>query len=149
MAIIAYQTLLTGIVTRLQTELASFVPAPKIFVGEIVEMIEPREAFVVVTARGRAAPPDQQSMAAGRETRYWLQCAILAFRYAIERDQAYLNMLALTAEIERALMVDRTFGGLCNSAWLDGGSFDTIESAPGTFYVGSETLLTVDIEVTV
>lgn len=93
----------------------------------------------------RRDPAPQQSLDAGRSTRYRLQLSLWCWCMDIEDPaKAVQARDALLAKVEQILMENRTIGGLVDMSWLQGGQLPTgrLDGSQGAIYLsGGEIVL--------
>lgn len=98
------------------------------------------DVWVGVFREARTAPEDWQRLDAGHSTRFRLEHRISCWAYAPQAADAAALRNTLVGDVEVALMIDRTLGGLCEAGWIDGGRFVTMAdpNRPGIFWGGAE-----------
>lgn len=140
---IDYWTIKQAIKTILDTQLSSLTPRPLVAVEQTFPSV-PRESWIGVYQDGREAPEDIQVMSAGTKVRLRVRHVLWVWRYAMEQDKAIQLRNSLLGQVEIALMLDRTLGGLVETAWLEGGRLVTADdpSKSGRFFAGAELVLT-------
>lgn len=94
-----------------------------------------QKAIAVFTDR-RNAPADEQSLSAGKRTRYYLRTLFVVLFFDQESfDAACTGRDELLGALELVLMSNRTLGGTVASSWLEGGAFYSGRTAQGAPFV--------------
>ncbi len=103
-------------------------------------------AIAVFTDR-RSAPASEQNLGAGKRTRYYLRTVFVVVFFTLESFEAACNGRdEVLANLELALMANRTLSGKVSSSWLEGGElFSARDSQTGCFISVAELILTSDV----
>lgn len=114
---------------------------------EIEHEFVPDESWVGIYRTDRAAPADMQRMSNGKATRFVVRHSVVCWRYSLDRPSSVSLRNDLVGDVERALMLDRTLGGTCETSWTESGSFMSIQDSrnTGAFWGGCEINLLVDV----
>lgn len=139
-----YWPITQGIKSRLDLSLAGAItPVPAVVMEEEYAA---NESWVGIYLTNRNAPANVQSMSAGTRTRFLLHFELWCWRFAMDGPKAMQLRDELVGATELALMIDRTFGGTCDSSWLEGGDMKTASDPQtmGRFFAGGQIVLTVD-----
>lgn len=140
-----YWPLLIGIKNQFETQfVVSLNPMPLIVVEQ---QFKAEQSWIGIYLDRRDAPEGQQNLQNGKRTRFLCRVAIWCWEYAIDPDMAIKRALEVTEQVELSTMFDRTFGGKCNTSWIEGGQMATqVASKTNTVtFVGTETILNCDV----
>ena len=93
------------------------------------------KAIAVFTDR-RTAPPGEQSISAGKRTRYFLRTLfVVVFFHNESFDAACQGRDEVLANLELVLMENRTLGDKVATSWLEGGAFYSGRSSGATPFI--------------
>lgn len=142
---IDYWSIKVAIKSALDAQLAATLPKPVVVVEQQFP-IPPNESWIGIYQDSRTAPDSFQNLANGTKTRIMVRHTIWVWRYAMDQDKAIQLRNSLLGDVELALMLDRTFGGIVETSWLEGGRLVTADdpSKSGKFFAGAEIVLTAD-----
>lgn len=135
MAAINYSGIRTQIKSILEGDAA--LAGTRIYIEEEPQfgLSDVQKAIAVFTDR-RTAPPSEQSLAAGKRTRYYLRTLfVVLFFDTASFDAACTGRDDLLGALELVLMANRTLGGLVATSWLEGGAFYSGRTAQGYPFV--------------
>ena len=106
------------------------------------------QKVIFICLDGRTAPPGEQSLSAGKRTRYHLQCVLITAYFSMESfEQACVGRDALLGNMELVLMKDRTIGGKATSSWLEGGPMFSVRNPGNNVWAAvAETTFTIDVQ---
>lgn len=143
----SYQAITTAISVQVNSLLSDRTPAPLV---AIEKEFEPRESWIGIYCAGETTPAGDQPLAIGRTSRLYVRFDLWAWRFAMTTEAAMAARDLLVADLELALMTDRTFGGAVRTSWLEGGKFNKADDPQnlGRFFAGAETVLVCEIVTT-
>ncbi len=134
---------------ELQELIVANVSASFICVVEEELQVEPDKPFIGIYLGRREAPPDIQTISAGRTTRYNVYFSIWVYVAALEVKLAANIRDDLLGTVERELMEHRDeFAD--GEFWLEGGSFDSaLNQDTDLFELGAEIVVVAQLDSTV
>ena len=102
---------------------------------------------VIVYLTGRTAPPNVQTLSAGKRTRYYLRVEVGVVHFSMETYRAACDgRNTLLGKVELVLMKDRTIGGKAETSWLEGGTMYSAKNPANPVWCSvAELALIVDV----
>lgn len=142
MSAIDYGTLEAAIVSQIAADSAVTAFGAKVIGDEEVSFFE--KPLVRVQPVRRDAPADQQRLAAGRRTDFWVQFEISCIAFNMQANTAKAARDTLLGLVENALRTDLTFAqSNVQASWLGGGQFESGSTSKNNLYA----LGTIDLTV--
>lgn len=140
-----------GIAVAIRSAILDYAQTEHAFVDIETEFTYGAELTPVVRVylENRDAPVDEQKIRAGTATDYWITYALLCGAYSLEgQAEAAKSRNTFLADVEVAMMVDRTLGGKVTTLWLEGGQVFSARDAEGGEIAFAELLVTVVAQAT-
>lgn len=105
-----------------------------------------QQAILVYADRRTADGPDQ-TLSAGKRTRYKLQIILVVAYFSMDSFKVACDGRdAMLGSMELVLMANHTLGGKATTSWLTGGELYSVRGTGGSPYIAvAETTLVVDV----
>ena len=120
----------------------------RIFVEEEPQFgLSDAQNIIAVFMDSRSAPPTDQSLAAGKRTRYFLRMSLWVVVFSLDSYKAACDLRdTLLGNLELVLMANRTIGDKVASSWLEGGDMVSArEPSNQAFVAAAETVLVAEV----
>ena len=146
MAKVAYAAIRDTIKTVLEGDARTNVA--RIYIEEEPQFgLADAQKIIAVFMDRRRAPADQQSLSAGKRTRFFLDLLFVVAFFDMESFKAACDGRdALLGDLELVLMDNRTLSGQVSTLYIEGGEFYSAKDSQATTFVAvAEINVTVDV----